>query len=109
MSENTVTYPRCGCGGTLLFPTGLPVCVSFDGGDILVEVDMGEVSDIDQELVCDSCDEPEVSDEAYDTMKTLLIYTAERLRLDGSLRMPTDGEIARRTAFDGRPIEVVGG
>lgn len=107
-TEHSVTYPRCTCGGILSFPTGLPVFVSFDGGDIHVNVDMGEVSDIDQELSCADCDDPGVSEEAYDRMKTLLIYTAERMRLYEVLRMPTDGEIARRTAFDGKPIEVIG-
>jgi len=109
MSENTVTYPRCGCGGILSFATGLPVCVSFDGGDILVEVDMYEVDDIDQPFLCDTCDDASWTDETYDQMATLLVYLSRRMTLEGSLRMPTDGEIAARTAFDGEPIEVVGG
>lgn len=110
MSKDTrVTYPRCGCGGNLYFATGLPVCVTFDGGDIRVEVDLGELDDIDQDLNCETCDEPTVTDEEWNRMRTLLIYAGKRMDLRDTLRMPTDGDIERRTAFDGEPIEVVGG
>lgn len=108
-TETSVTYPKCGCGGTLGFATGLPVFVSFDGGDIRVEVDMNEVDDVDNPIICTDCDDAEVSDEEYNRLVTLLTYASTRMNdVGGNLRMPTDAQIARRTDFKGNPIEVVG-